>query len=63
MREALTKHAGVKADLASRIGLPVLRPALRAADLMPLVDLARRHRLLDREIDLDRLLGTGGLAR
>jgi NitT/TauT family transport system substrate-binding protein len=59
MREALTKHAGVKADLVSRIGLPVLRPTLRPVDLVPLMDLARRHRLLDREIDLDRLLGAG----
>jgi NitT/TauT family transport system substrate-binding protein len=63
MREALAKHAGVRADIASRIGLPVLRPTLRSADLVPLMDLARRHRLLDRELDLDRLLSTGGPAR
>lgn len=63
MREALAKHAGVRADIASRIGLPVLRPTVRPADLVPLMDLARRHRLLDRELDLDRLLSTGGPAR
>jgi NitT/TauT family transport system substrate-binding protein len=59
MRDALVKHTGVKPALAQQIGLPVLRPTLRATDLLPLVELARRHGLLVREVDIERLLGAG----
>jgi NitT/TauT family transport system substrate-binding protein len=59
MRDALVKHTGVKPALAQQIGLPVLRPTLRAADLLPLMELARRHGLLVREVDIERLLSPG----
>jgi ABC-type nitrate/sulfonate/bicarbonate transport system substrate-binding protein len=59
MREAVVKHTGIKPGLAQQIGLPVLRPTLRAADLLPLMELARRHGLLVREVDIERLLSTG----
>ncbi len=59
MRDALVKHTGVKPALAQQIGLPVLRPTLRAADLLPLVELARRHGLLVRDVDIERLLSPG----
>jgi len=59
IREALVKHAGVSPALAAQIGLPILRPTLRAADLLPLVELARRHGLLIRDVDIDHLLSPG----
>jgi NitT/TauT family transport system substrate-binding protein len=59
MRDALVKHTGVKPALAQQIGLPVLRPILRASDILPLVELARRHGLLVREVDIERLLLPG----
>jgi NitT/TauT family transport system substrate-binding protein len=59
MRDALVKHTGVKPALAQQIGLPVLRPTLRASDILPLVELARRHGLLVREVDIERLLLPG----
>src|SRR6266542_751781 len=59
MRDALVKHTGVKPALAQQIGLPVLRPTLRAVDLLPLVELARRHGLLVRDVDIERLLSPG----
>lgn len=59
MRDALVKHTGVKPALAPQIGLPVLRPTLRAADLLPLMELARRHGLLVRDVDIERLLSPG----
>ncbi len=59
MRDALVKHTGVKPALAQQIGLPVLRPTLRAVDLLPLMELARRHELLVRDVDIERLLSPG----
>src|SRR6266436_3199023 len=59
MRDALVKHTGVKPALAQQIGLPVLRPTLRPVDLLPLMELARRHGLLVREVDIERLLSPG----
>ena len=59
MRDAVSKHTGIKPALAQQIGLPVLRPTLRAADLLPLMELARRHGLLVRDVDIERLLSTG----
>ena len=59
IRDAVAKHTGIKPALAQEIGLPVLRPTLRAADLLPLVELARRHGLLVRDVDIERLLSTG----
>jgi NitT/TauT family transport system substrate-binding protein len=59
MRNALVKHTGVKPALAQQIGLPVLRPTLREADLLPLMELARRHGLLVRDVDIERLLSPG----
>ena len=59
MRDALVKHTGVKPALAQQIGLPVLRTTLRATDLLPLVELARRHGLLVRDVDIERLLLPG----
>ncbi len=59
MRDALVKHTGVKPALAQQIGLPVLRPTLRAVDLFPLMELARRHELLVRDVDIERLLSPG----
>jgi ABC-type nitrate/sulfonate/bicarbonate transport systems, periplasmic components len=59
MRDAVVKHTGIKPALARQIGLPVLRPTLRAADLLPLMELARRHGLLVRDVDIERLLAPG----
>lgn len=63
MRDAMVKHTAVPPALAQRIGLPVLRPNIRPADLSPLMELARRHGLLDREVNLERLLWPGGASR
>ena len=63
MRDALVKHAGVKPALVQQIGLPILRPTLRPADLLPLVELARRHGLLVRDVDVERLLLPGAPPR
>jgi len=59
MRDAVVKHTGIKPVLAQQIGLPVLRPTLRTADLLPLMELARRHGLLVRDVDVERLLSPG----
>jgi len=58
-RDAVVKHTGVKPELAQRIGLPVLRPSLRSSDLLPLLELARRHHLIEGKLDLDRVLAQG----
>ena len=63
MRDALAKHTRAKPEIVQRIGLPALRPGLRHADLAPLVELARKHGVLDRAVDLDRLLWPAGPAR
>jgi NitT/TauT family transport system substrate-binding protein len=62
-RDALVKHTRVTRALVQQIGLPVLRPTIRAADLLPLVELARRHGLLDKDVDVARLLPAEGPAR
>jgi NitT/TauT family transport system substrate-binding protein len=63
MRDAMVKHASARPDLVQRIGLPLLRPTIRPADLLPLMELARRHGLLERDLNLERLLWPGGAAR
>ena len=63
LRQALVKHAGLKADVADRVELQELRPALTAADIAPVQALARRHKLLEREMNIDMLLLPGMSAR
>ena len=63
MREAMVTYTSVRPDLVQRIGLPVIRPNIRPADLLPLMELARRHGLLERDVNLERLLWPGGAAR
>jgi NitT/TauT family transport system substrate-binding protein len=59
LRAAVAKHTGAKPELVQRIGLPIFRPVLRPADIAPLVELARRHGVLERAVELDRVLGAG----
>ena len=63
MREALVRHTAVSPELAQHIGLPILRSTIRPADVLPLVDLARRHGLLGQDVDIERLLLPGAPAR
>jgi NitT/TauT family transport system substrate-binding protein len=63
LRQALVKHAGLKADMADRIELQDLRPAITAADIAPVQTLARRHKLLERELNVETLLLPGAGAR
>jgi len=59
LRDALVKHTAVSAALAQHIGLPILRTTIRPADVLPLVDLARRHGLLGQNVNIERLLLPG----
>ena len=64
MQAALAKHTNMKPDVAQRMVLPLIRPTLLPADIAVLQQLARRHRLLERDADLGRLLlTTGGSAK
>ncbi len=59
LRQALVKHAGLKTDVADRIELQELRPALTAADIAPVQALARKHKLLERDVNVETLLLPG----
>ena len=63
MRDAVVKHTRTTAEIARRIGLPVLRAGLGPEGVRPLMELARRHGLLERDVDLGRLLWVSGPAR
>jgi NitT/TauT family transport system substrate-binding protein len=56
MQAALAKHANVKSDVVQRMVLPLIRPTLLPADVAAVQQLARRHRLLERDVDVGRLL-------
>jgi len=62
MRDILARATRLPPDTARRIGLAQLRPTFTRSELDHLMELARRHRLIDRGLAADRLVAPGGFA-
>lgn len=61
MREILTRATRIPLETARRVGLAQFRPAFTRGELELLMEMARRHRLIERGVAVDRLV-PGGFA-
>ena len=62
MRDILARATRLTPETARRMGIAQLRPAFTRGELELLMELARRHRLIDRGLPADRLVAPGGFA-
>ena len=62
MRDILARSTRIPPETARRIVLSQLRPTFTRGELELLMELARRHRLIERGVPADRLVAPGGFA-
>jgi hypothetical protein len=62
MRDILARSTRLPPETARRIVVAPLRPTFTRGELELLMELARRHRLIERGVPADRLVVPGGFA-
>ena len=62
MRDILARNTRIPPEMARRIVLAQLRPTFTRGEIELLMELARRHRLIERGVPVDRLVAPGAFA-